>query len=76
MAAELEHVVARDLRVVGREVARLAALVAVALGLPVGLDRQVTAGTAGGPRQMAGKARHLVAGMRQLLARHARAPGH
>ena len=46
VAAELEHVVARDLRVVGREVARLLAFVVVALGLPVRLDRQVAAAAA------------------------------
>ena len=49
--AELEHVVARDLRVVGRVVARLAALVVMALGLPVRLDRQVAAAAARRPRQ-------------------------
>ena len=70
--AELEHVVARDLRVVGREVARLAALVVVALGLPVGLDRQVAAAAARGPRQVAGEAGHLLVGVGVVL--RARAP--
>src|SRR3546814_6655340 len=43
VAAELEHLVARDLRIIGREVARLLALEMMRLGLPVRLDRQMAA---------------------------------
>src|SRR5690606_27035884 len=64
--AELEHVVARDLRVVGREVARGLAFVAVDFALPVGLDRQVAAAAARRPRQVAGEAGHLLVAVRAL----------
>ena len=70
--AQLEHVVARHLRIVGRIVARLAALVVQLFGFPVGLDRQVAAGATGGPRQVAAVAAHLVVVVRQC--RHARPP--
>ena len=71
-AVDAEHVdvVARDLRVVGRVVAREAALVAVALGAPVRLDRKVAAAAARGPRAMAGVAQHLVLAVRALVLRH------
>ena len=49
MLAKEEHLVAGDLWVVGCEVAGGAAFVLVALGLPVGLDRQVAATATGGP---------------------------
>ena len=49
VTAELEHVVARDLRIVGREVARLLALIMVDRGAVVRLDRQVAAGAARRP---------------------------
>ena len=45
---------ARDLRVVGRVVARFPAFVVLAFGLPVGLDRQVAAGAARRPRHRPG----------------------
>src|SRR4028118_2073140 len=41
VAAELEHVVASDLGIVGREIAGLGAFILVAPGLPVRLDRQM-----------------------------------
>ena len=69
VAADLEHLVTRDLRVVGRIVARLVFLVFVDLGLPVGLDRQMTATARGRPAQMAGEARHLVGIVRAVLLR-------
>ena len=47
--AELEHLVACDLRVIGGEITRLSAFEMLAFGLVVGLDRQVTTGAAGGP---------------------------
>ncbi len=47
--AELEHLVARDLRVVGGEIACRFALVVVHFGLPVRLDRQMAAATARRP---------------------------
>src|SRR3712207_7629885 len=40
VAAQLEHVLARDLRIVGREVACLGAFVAMHRGAPVRLDRR------------------------------------
>ena len=43
VAAQMEHVIACDLRVVGGEVAARAAFVVVRVGLFVGLDRQVAA---------------------------------
>ncbi len=46
MHAEHEHVVARDLRIVGGEVAGEAAFVFVPFGFPVGLYRQMTAAAA------------------------------
>src|SRR3954465_5898771 len=66
MAPELEGIVARDLGVVGREVARLAAFVMVAVRLPVGLDGQVTTRAAGGPREVAREAGHLVVAVGHL----------
>ena len=66
VAAELEHVVARDLRVVGREVARLLAFIMVGGGAPVRLDRQVAAAAARRPAQVAGEAGHLAVGMGEL----------
>ena len=47
--AELEHLVARNLRVVGREIARLAAFIAVRFGLPVRFDRKVASAAARRP---------------------------
>ena len=67
-ASDQEHLVAGNLRVVGGPVARVAALVVLALGLVVGLDRQVAAGTAGGPRGMAGVTLHVVVAVRQVVA--------
>ena len=64
MFAELEHVVACDLRIVGGVVARLAAFIVQALGFPVGLDRQVAAGTRSSPRQMTAIAGHFFVGVR------------
>ena len=49
VAAELEHLVARDLRIVGREIARFLGPVMVRLGFPVRLDRQMAPAAAGGP---------------------------
>ena len=46
VAAELEHVLARHLRIVGREVTSCLAFVMVALGVLVRLDRQMTAAAA------------------------------
>ena len=57
--AELEHLVARHLRIIGREIARRVAVVFVPRRLPVRLDRQVAAAARGRPRQMAGVAGHL-----------------
>ncbi len=59
MLAQLEHVVARNLRVVGRKVARLLTLIAMDRALPVGFDRQVAPATARGPAKVAGEAGHL-----------------
>ena len=67
VAAELEHLVARDLRIVGREVAGLAAVIMVDRGAEVRLDRQVAAGAARRPGQVAGEAGHLVVGMGELV---------
>src|SRR6201999_1803906 len=73
VAAELEHVLARDLRGVGREVARLLALIMVRAGAEVRLDRQVAAAAARRPAQVAGEAGHLFGRMGELGLRHARA---
>ena len=73
---ELEHVLARDLRVVGRKVAGLAALVMMPRGLLVCFDRQMAAAAARRPRGMAGVARHLVVGVGQAGRRNTRAPLH
>ena len=72
--AEEEHVVARDLRVVGGEVAGEAAFVFVPLGLPVRLDRQMAAAATRRPRGVAGVAQHLVFVVRALFLRHVGAP--
>ena len=72
--AEEIHVVARDLRVVRRVVAREAAFVTMALGTPVRLDRQVAAAAAGGPRAVAGVADHRVFAVRAVLLRDVLAP--
>ena len=66
--AQLVHLVARDLRVVCREIAGHFPFVAVALGLPVRLDRQVTAPAACRPGQVAGEAGHLA----NLVRAHSR----
>ena len=44
VVTELEHIVARDLRIIGGVIARLASFVVQAIGPGVRLDRQVTAG--------------------------------
>src|SRR3546814_1263919 len=73
--AELEHFVARHLRIIGREVARLLALEMVHLGLPVRLDRQVAAPAARRPRQMAGEAGHAIVAVGAILLSNPRPPG-
>ena len=67
MHAQLEHVVARHLRVVGGVVSGFPAFIMQALGFPVGLNGQVATRTAGGPAQVAGEAGHLVVVVRQLF---------
>jgi hypothetical protein len=71
MATELEHLITRDLRVVGREIAGFLALIVVRGGFPVGLDGKVTAAAAGGPAEVAGEAGHLVVAMRAVILGHA-----
>src|SRR5690606_26078574 len=64
--AELEHFVARDLRVVRREVPGRFTIVAMDAALPVGFDRQVAAAATRGPREVAGEARHLLFAVRAV----------
>ena len=75
VAAQLEHVVACDLRVVGGIVAGRAALRAVTRGLPVGLDRQVAATTGRRPGGVAAIAGHFLVVVRQVSRRNPGAPG-
>src|SRR5262245_57261335 len=74
MAPQLEYVVAHDLRVVGGVVARRAAFEVQAVGLPVGLDRQVATRATGGPRYVAGVAGHAVFPVSPLPRRYLRSP--
>ena len=76
MFPELIHVVACHLRVVGRVVARLVVVVMLAPGLPVGLDRQMTAAAARRPGAMAGEAGHVLVLVGAVRGFHTRAPGH
>src|SRR3546814_551597 len=74
VAAELEHLVARDLRIIGREVARLLALEMMRLGLPVRLDWQMAAAAARRPAEVTGETGHPVVAVRAVLLGHARPP--
>src|SRR3546814_4219246 len=74
VAAELEHLVARDLRIIGREVARPLALEMMRLGLPVRLDRQMAAAATRRPAEVTGETGHLVVAVRAVLLGDARSP--
>src|SRR3546814_9094294 len=75
MDTKLEHLVSRDLLIVGREVAGFDAVIFVAGGLPVCLDREVAAAAGRGPAEMAGEAGHLVGLVRQVFVEDAGAKG-
>ena len=74
MAAKLEHVITRDLRIIGREIACFYAIIFVAARLPVCLNRQVAATARRRPAKMAGEARHCIFAVRAVRLRHARPP--
>ena len=73
-AAEQEHLVARDLRVVRRVIARLAAFVVMPLGLGVCFDRQMAARAARRPGRVAGVALHVLIRVRHVLGLDVLAP--
>ena len=73
MAAQLEHLVAGDLRIIGRIVPRRAAFIFVAFSLPVGFDRQMAAAAAGRPAEMTGEADHIFVFMCPIIHRDAAA---
>src|SRR5256885_10536625 len=67
IAAQHEDVVAEDLKVVLREVARVTAFVVTIGHLAVCLHRQVTTKTTRHPRRMTSDAGHIVIAMRELI---------
>jgi hypothetical protein len=64
---EHENVVAQDLEVISRVVARLVALVVAVGHLAVRLHREVAAEATRHPRRVAGEAGHLAVGVREFL---------
>ena len=70
MLAQLEHVVARDLRVVGGEIAGFLTVEVVLCALPVGLDRQMAPAARSGPRKVASEAGHLAVLVRPIRLGH------
>ena len=69
MSAQLEHIVARNLRIIGREIARLFAFIMMGSRFPVRFNRQVASATAGRPAQVAGETRHLAFFVREIIVR-------
>ena len=73
VAAQLKHLVAGHLGIVGRIIAGGAAFIFVAVRLPVGFDRQMAAAAAGCPAEMACETDHIFVFMRPIFDRNAAA---
>src|SRR5687767_3125026 len=75
IAAEEEGIVAQDLEVVGRPVARLEPFVVEHGGLAIGAERQMAPKARRRPRRVARVARHLLVRVRECIWRGGAAPG-